>query len=218
MRLINIRFALAGLLLLNTGLFAEQTNFLFTQQAVTQSTPTTASSGSSATVVNSNVVKVVPFAEQTKVLFTQQAEPQVTPTATPSGATVTVVNTDAAPVPVKVVPADPNGGVMENIALNDSSPDSVHYVDLRPYRYFSLLGNGNAELYFVDDRTTPSVRVYVGYCARYAATYDTLGAWYCANGNEILSRFEVGGPFLEIRPPNSGTYRFIGTAKIYLQK
>jgi hypothetical protein len=137
-------------------------------------------------------------------IFTGSATAQVRSTP------VTVVNDANNPVPVKVV-SDPNGGVMVTVI---SSP---FFVDLRQYRYFTLLASSNtqgdsASLFFVDS-DNPTVRVAAAECNNGGGYRQ----WYCSNGNGSAPRFDVGGPFLEVR---FSPYAPMGTwtAMVYLQK
>jgi len=123
---------------------------------------------------------------------------------------VFVANTSAEAVPVAIVPADPNGGVMFTVAENDTSTNSVHFVDLREFKYFSFYANSQTdgfEFDFVDDPVRPTVGLHAGSCV----LHGEQPVLACS------ARYQVAGPYLKIRN-REGSERGMGTVKIYLQK
>jgi len=143
-----------------------------------------------------------------------QAQPQGKPAPAPTS--VTVVNGENNPVPVRVVSEESNGILMTLIDNAIPSTDP-YYVDVRPYRYFTLLGDGNGgwgfRLAFVDSLDGINVgRIYAGICLN----YDVGLTCYPLTGpGPSVSTYAVAGPFLEV-VASQMTGRT--TLRIYLQK
>ena len=157
-----------------------------------------------------------------------QVQPQGKPTPTPTPSSVIVVNGDAAPVPVKVVSAGPNGVVVTMVENLVVTSGTTFIVDVSGYRFVSFLGRyistTNPTIYvhgsFIDTlNPDPDYRLR----NRIFGGSATLRNSEDASDPGILSGgpYMVAGPFLEVRIVNaSPAIPMDGnmTVKVYFQK